>query len=86
MVTTTKSHKHIWKIERLPYRDSAGVLTCPGVCRCGARMDFRAELLKEETRAVEDARKHSSTNIINAHDACSTLLGVRRHQYPLEIS
>ncbi len=86
MVTTTKSHQHIWKIERLPQRDSTGVLMCPGVCRCGARRDFRAELLKEENRAVEDARKHSSSNILNACDACSTLLGVRRHQPSMEIN
>lgn len=86
MVTTTKSHHHIWNIERLPHRDSDGILTCPGICRCGAKMDFRAELLKEETRAVEDARQHSSSNILNARDACSTLLGVRRHQRPMETS
>lgn len=86
MVMTTKNHKHIWKIERLPQRDSTGVLTCPGLCRCGARQDFRAELLKEESRAVEDMRKHSSTTVINARDACSTLMGARRHQRPLEIS
>lgn len=78
--------QHIWKIETRPSKDGTGVLVCPARCACGAERTFRAELFANERLAVENARKHSSSNIINARDACSTLLSVRRHQSSMEMN